>query len=1141
MCDVNVVTGELIRFESDVLLPGYIPVEITRTYKSGASRITVLGYGWRHSLGAHLRRRGDEAVYVDGEGVEVALTTFTGQGTRTDESGAYALGAKHGQLILALPDNLRCVFPTFGTETSVWPLAVYDAFDNRLTYEYGDDGLLRSIIDTLGRRLRFSHDVAGRLIEVALSMSGGVIRLLRRYTYDAHGDLVDVEDAIGRHVRYEYDDHLLVRERNARGSSIYWVYDEARRCVRTWREGGVLYRALDFDDDRRRVKIVDSRGFATIVAHDEAGSILSETDPLGNVVEYAYDERGGLIGSTGPGRGPADLAVYDEATNSVVRPAANGNVYRYFFDAMHRPARILDQDGNEWVTEYGEHGREVLIREPGGVEWQFVYADRGYVQRVVNPLGYWRRQERSSEGRTVVWSDEFGSLLMVGYDELGNVEYVENAVGDRFLYRNDAAGRLLEIRGPDGVSHRCEYDDNDNVTAIHRGTHLEARYEYDAQDRPVREVDGAGRSIAMAYDAEGQLVSVTNGKGERLTIAYDAAGRPVEARSFDGSLETYEYDEASRLAVVRRDAGPIVALDYDGDEPVRKRFASGEVHAVAWSNGRIATGTSDEVDFAREFDAGGRLVRETSRGWSAQVTYDAMSNVVRMDDSRGRRIEMSYDSRRRLRMLHDSAVGEIEFEHDPRNLLTGWRMREGPAARFAYDSSERLREAIFYGPDERVAVGRRYEYDARDLIVREVMWRRGLETTRTTAYEYDAAERLVSVARDGVTTETYAYDTDGNLVGAGELGNGTVGPGDRLLGLGTASLEYDERGRVRVRRTRAGVQRLTYGPENRLRQVDGPGDVTVSFRYDALGRRTGKWGLGGETQFFWYDETLLREEGPTGSIDYLFLPSTFVPLAWCRDGVSFIVVCDAIGSPREVLSRDGEIVWVRETSMWWWPRGEEAASRDCPLGFLGQYVDVETGLHYNRHRYYDPLFARYITPDPIGFRGGLNFYRFLRNPVQYVDPLGLFDLIVTPRCDWNRAQKDAFKKKVDRYNQEIANRGGRVAVRPCARDPKTAAKVWEDCGKKPPKQKSPKGKGKPADCTKDIDHIIDVQMGGPQNPPEVCDNLTPVNSSVNRSMGAQFKDQIAAATAGKSFAFLTAVVIQPPTCPDRTPRTPACA
>ncbi|WP_414891847.1 RHS repeat-associated core domain-containing protein, partial [Pseudomonas serboccidentalis] len=62
---------------------------------------------------------------------------------------------------------------------------------------------------------------------------------------------------------------------------------------------------------------------------------------------------------------------------------------------------------------------------------------------------------------------------------------------------------------------------------------------------------------------------------------------------------------------------------------------------------------------------------------------------------------------------------------------------------------------------------------------------------------------------------------------------------------------------------------------------------------------------------------------------------------------------------------------------------------DQPLRFQGQYFDAESGLHYNRHRYYDPRLGRYLTPEPVKLAGGLNQYQYTPNPTGWVDPLGL--------------------------------------------------------------------------------------------------------------------------------------------------------
>ncbi|MFP1830935.1 RHS repeat-associated core domain-containing protein, partial [Lonsdalea quercina] len=61
----------------------------------------------------------------------------------------------------------------------------------------------------------------------------------------------------------------------------------------------------------------------------------------------------------------------------------------------------------------------------------------------------------------------------------------------------------------------------------------------------------------------------------------------------------------------------------------------------------------------------------------------------------------------------------------------------------------------------------------------------------------------------------------------------------------------------------------------------------------------------------------------------------------------------------------------------------------CELRYQGQIYDAETGLYYNRHRYYDADSGQYISPDPIGLLGGIRPQSYVPNPFCWVDPLGL--------------------------------------------------------------------------------------------------------------------------------------------------------
>ncbi|HHY7423877.1 TPA: RHS repeat-associated core domain-containing protein, partial [Escherichia coli] len=100
--------------------------------------------------------------------------------------------------------------------------------------------------------------------------------------------------------------------------------------------------------------------------------------------------------------------------------------------------------------------------------------------------------------------------------------------------------------------------------------------------------------------------------------------------------------------------------------------------------------------------------------------------------------------------------------------------------------------------------------------------------------------------------------------------------------------------------------------------------------------------------------------------------------------------CDHRGLPLALISEDGNTVWSAEYDEWGNQLNEENPYYLYqPYRLPGQQYDEESGLDYNRHRYYDPLQGRYITQDPIGLAGGWSLYAYPLNPVNGIDPLGL--------------------------------------------------------------------------------------------------------------------------------------------------------
>ena len=112
-----------------------------------------------------------------------------------------------------------------------------------------------------------------------------------------------------------------------------------------------------------------------------------------------------------------------------------------------------------------------------------------------------------------------------------------------------------------------------------------------------------------------------------------------------------------------------------------------------------------------------------------------------------------------------------------------------------------------------------------------------------------------------------------------------------------------------------------------------------------------------------------------------------------KDEIAFYQ-CDHLGTQQELTDHEGNVTWSAQYKAWGQAKVaiSEAASKAGirnPIRFQGQYLDEETGLHYNRYRYYDSHSARYLTPDPIRMAGGVNLYQYTPDPIHWTDPLGL--------------------------------------------------------------------------------------------------------------------------------------------------------
>jgi RHS repeat-associated protein len=132
-----------------------------------------------------------------------------------------------------------------------------------------------------------------------------------------------------------------------------------------------------------------------------------------------------------------------------------------------------------------------------------------------------------------------------------------------------------------------------------------------------------------------------------------------------------------------------------------------------------------------------------------------------------------------------------------------------------------------------------------------------------------------------------------------------------------------------------------------------------------------------------------KEEPTTNLITWVFDEGTFVPSAKITSEGTFSIISDYLGTPILSFDEKGNKVWERELDIYGNVR--KGDNHFIPFLYQGQYYDEETGLAYNRFRYYNTETGGYISQDPIGLAGGMpNMYSYVRNSNAYIDKFGLY-------------------------------------------------------------------------------------------------------------------------------------------------------
>jgi RHS repeat-associated protein len=902
------------------------------------------------------------------------------------------------------------------------PLAsIEDLTGQGLDLERDHTGRLITIRQRLEKRvLRLGYYPGDLLCSATLQSPDGQIHSLVRYEYDSKGRLSAAYNALGYADRYDYNAQgLLAREIAKHGGVFSYRYDEKRRCIR--------YSGLDrYDEKRLRfldaagiTEVTDSYGATSRYQYLPSGQIITEWNPMGAETRTEYDQHGRIIAKTRP-NGAATRYTYDEGGNRCQIVNALGQVWQLTFNSQHQLIAFKGPNDQTWLRKYDGQHRLVCTVDALGFRWVLRYDSEGNFVALTNPKGA-TRHFCYVAGVLTASSDWLGNFTRLKYDAMGRLTARTDPMGHTYEYSYDSGGNLIQVLLPDGAKFHAVYDEGGNLTAQTDASGHMISLRYGSCHRLLETKDANGHSVRYCWGTEPRrLECVLNEKGETCRFVYNLTGHCAQVIGFDGRRLQFAYDLTDMCIGMTNGAGETIEIERD---PlgciVGQKLPNGLTARFTYDPlGNLIAAVNDDCAVYLERDAIGRLVREVqqTKGGKHWVKYtlDAMGETTGLETDLGLRVNCELNGNGMWDRLSTSYGHSVQFQHDARGKEVRRTWSGGFGLDQRYDPVGRLVEqrVIYHGSQPFHLDAANWGNSIADALIQRSYTRGGSgfvtsiddRLAGTTHYACDPSQRLLEVLRDRAPSERFEYDATGNVTrGITFDGKACVedeifsyGSGNRLLSKGGTRYEHDMQGRL-VRKIEEAdsahpkVWKYEWDALDQLRRVIRPDGQVWQYSYDALARRVRKIGPSVAVNFVWschvpIHEISTSEEHWTG---WIFQKRSFVPLAIVKDRQTRFVISDHLGSPREIVDRSGRVVARHLENAFGAPSNLEPSENACPFRFQGQYCDSETGLHYNRHRYYDPDSARYISSDPAGLSAGINQFAYTANPIAWIDPYGL--------------------------------------------------------------------------------------------------------------------------------------------------------
>ncbi len=901
------------------------------------------------------------------------------------------------------------------------------------------------------RLAEYAYDADGRLIRAA-DADGHA----HYYAYNERNQLTLDQDRAGLRFHFRFDaegrcieswgDYGEKPDPSLAEGLPEFLHDGVTRCkgihhcVFAWGEDGLCVvtdstQSSNFFGNQFGLidKMVEG-GVTTTATYREDGHLTSVTDGMGAQTTYHRDLRGRVVGITD----------------------AIGRTSTFERDGFGLPTKIVDSGGGETVFSRDHRGNLVWARDPEGGLTQYERDARGLATKTSDPNNGRTEFRWDAQGNLESLTAANGATWRFSSDALGRRTSETNPLGHVSQYSHSARGDLVSILDSLGHVRQFGYDGERQLTSILTPEGHTTSFIWGGYHKLSGRTDSNGHQVRLGYNSEGELTHVWNEKGELHRLSYSPGGALSGERTFDGRELAYKYDKQGRPTSIRNGALEVTEFTYDlvGQLIGRKLHDESEEIYEYSSSGEIigvnAPGTS--IRFDR--DRCGRVIREIQalRGveHSVEVKYDLGGVRVARKTSLGHTEEVTRD---RVGARQSTYLDGQMVRHatDVLGRETSRELSRGGVIESKFDPIGRLEERSVFGAPRDVVplaaqpewVGERranttahksFRYSPDGELVVANDSKRG-----RTEFRYDPVGQLLSMVPERAKAELFRYDPNGNLFETNPGASTRVyAEGNRLIRRGDTEYQWDDEGRLIEKRHvgtspgGGGAWRYRWNAAGLMSAAERDDGLKVGFTYDAFARRLEKTvyrqpttaqtpELQSKTRFVWDGDVLVHELRATSlksgdaiveEKTFWFEDSAFEPQAHKEvrrvDGVEetsswFHYLNDPGGTPDRLVDEQGEIAAEYHRGSWGKLESSPGASASTPLRLQGQYWDEETGLAYNRWRYYDGE-GRFCSADPTRIGGGLNLFAFAPNATGWADPLGLITKSAIPAANWNRLQ-----------------------------------------------------------------------------------------------------------------------------------------